>query len=87
MCHLHVDRLSTCLTTLQKNYAPGSEERQKLLQALKEMSEQPPLEVPLVINGEKIKSGNTAQQFNPSEHKKAVCTYHQADASQIKKVS
>lgn len=48
--------------------------------ALKEMMAQGPVEVPLVINGEKIYSGKTADQLNPSDHKKVVAKYHQADA-------
>lgn len=48
--------------------------------ALKEMMAQGPVEVPLVINGEKIYTGKTADQLNPSDHKKVVAKYHQADA-------
>ncbi|CAO3703493.1 unnamed protein product [Rhizopus stolonifer] len=62
------------------NYAPGSVERTKLEVALKEMMAQGPVEVPIVINGEKIYTGNTAQQLNPSDHKSVVANYHQADA-------
>ncbi|CEI90225.1 Putative Delta-1-pyrroline-5-carboxylate dehydrogenase [Rhizopus microsporus] len=62
------------------NYAPGSPERAKLEAALKEMMAQGPVEVPLVINGEKVYTGKTADQLNPSDHKKVVAKYHQADA-------
>jgi 1-pyrroline-5-carboxylate dehydrogenase len=41
---------------------------------------QGPVEVPVVINGEKIYSGKTADQLNPSDHKQVVAKYHQADA-------
>ncbi|CAM0142609.1 1-pyrroline-5-carboxylate dehydrogenase [Umbelopsis sp. WA50703] len=68
-----------------KSYAPGSVERQKLEQAIKDMRAAKPAEIPVVINGEKITSGATAQQPNPSEHKSVVCNYHEADASLIKK--
>ncbi|KAI8143655.1 1-pyrroline-5-carboxylate dehydrogenase [Fennellomyces sp. T-0311] len=68
-----------------KNYAPGSTERKLLEEALTAMRAEGPLEVPVVINGEKIYTGNTAEQFNPSEHKKAVCKFHEADATLIKK--
>lgn len=44
------------------------------------MMAQGPAEVPIVINGEKIYTGNTAQQLNPSDHKSVVANYHQADA-------
>ncbi|ORZ02693.1 1-pyrroline-5-carboxylate dehydrogenase [Syncephalastrum racemosum] len=68
-----------------KQYLPGSEERQKLQQALKEMRSQGTQEVPIVINGEKIFTGKKQKQLNPSEHKMTVCEYHEADASLIQK--
>ncbi|KAI9320891.1 1-pyrroline-5-carboxylate dehydrogenase [Dichotomocladium elegans] len=67
------------------SYAPGSAERQKLQEALKEMRAQKPVEVPVVINGEKIYTGKVAEQRNPSEHKTIVCRYHEADAALTKK--
>ncbi|ORZ02177.1 1-pyrroline-5-carboxylate dehydrogenase [Syncephalastrum racemosum] len=67
------------------NYAPGSVERQKLQAAIEEMRAQGPLEIPVVINGEKIYTGNVAQQFNPSEHKVVVANFHQADAALTQK--
>ncbi|KAI8337421.1 1-pyrroline-5-carboxylate dehydrogenase [Chlamydoabsidia padenii] len=66
-------------------YAKGSAERAKLKEALDEMIAQGTQEVPVVVNGEKIYTGNTAQQFNPSNHKSVVCNYHQADAALTEK--
>ena len=42
-----------------KNYAPGSPERKKVLETYKEMFNNT-IDVPLYINGEDIKTGNTA---------------------------
>ncbi|KAI7870407.1 1-pyrroline-5-carboxylate dehydrogenase [Spinellus fusiger] len=67
------------------NYAPGSVERVKLESAVKAMLEQEVPEIPVIINGEKIYTGKKAIQVNPSEHKKAVCTYHEADAALTRK--
>jgi 1-pyrroline-5-carboxylate dehydrogenase len=66
-------------------YAKGSAERAKLKQALDDMIAQGTQEVPVVINGEKIYSGKTEKQFNPSNHKSVVCNYHQADAALTEK--
>ncbi|KAJ8663422.1 1-pyrroline-5-carboxylate dehydrogenase [Lichtheimia ornata] len=66
------------------NYAPGSPERQKLEAALEEMRAQGPYEVPVVINGEKIYTGKTNKQLNPSD-KSVLCTYHEADAALTQK--
>ncbi|KAI9495772.1 1-pyrroline-5-carboxylate dehydrogenase [Zychaea mexicana] len=67
------------------SYAPGSVERQKLQAAIEEMRAQVPFEVPVVINGEKIYTGKTSQQLNPSEHKSVLCTYHEGDAALTQK--
>ncbi|KAL0091067.1 1-pyrroline-5-carboxylate dehydrogenase [Phycomyces blakesleeanus] len=67
------------------NYAPGSPERAKIEHALKEMIANGPVEIPVVINGEKIFTKKIATQVNPSDHKKIVCKYHEADAALTKK--
>lgn len=43
-----------------------------------------PFEVPCIINGKEVKSGNTAKQVNPSNHAQALCVYHQADDKVVK---
>ncbi|ORX60272.1 1-pyrroline-5-carboxylate dehydrogenase [Hesseltinella vesiculosa] len=68
-----------------RSYPLGSDDRAKLKQALDEMIAQGPQEVPVVINGEKIYTGNVAKQLNPSKHASAVCQYHQADAALTQK--
>ncbi|KAG2219927.1 hypothetical protein INT45_010441 [Circinella minor] len=67
------------------SYAPSSVERQKLQAAVEEMRAQAPFEVPVVINGERIFTGKTEKQVNPSEHKQVLCTFHQADAALTQK--
>ncbi|KAJ1672671.1 1-pyrroline-5-carboxylate dehydrogenase, partial [Spiromyces aspiralis] len=59
-------------------YAPGSPEREKLLEAVHELCSQAPLHVPLVINGKEVKTGNIEQQLMPAEHSKVLCTYENA---------
>lgn len=48
------------------------------------MRAQGPFEVPVVINGEKIYTGKTSKQLNPSD-KSVLCTYHEADAALTQK--
>lgn len=38
------------------------------------------VEIPVVINGEKIFTGKVSEQLNPSNHKSVVAKYHEADA-------
>lgn len=70
----------------QRNYEPKSADRTKLQAAVDEMlAACDAIEVPCVINGQAIKTGRTAKQLNPSNHKQALCTYHEADAALINK--
>jgi len=68
-----------------KSYAPGSSERAKIQAALNEILSQAPYNVPLVINGQKIKSEAQATQVNPSDKKFVLCNYSEADASTVEK--
>ena len=60
-----------------KNYAPNSPERSALQQALTKMRSQAPFEVPVVINGKQIKTGQVQQQLIGSTHSKTLCQYHE----------
>ncbi|KAJ1959956.1 1-pyrroline-5-carboxylate dehydrogenase, partial [Dispira parvispora] len=61
------------------SYAPGSAERAKLAAALKEVRANAPYDVPLVINGQEIRSGTVEEQKMPGEHNQVLCRYHTAD--------
>jgi len=60
-------------------YAPGSDERVELKAKLKEMlGEQ--VEVPMIIDGEEVRSGQLADIRCPHDHHHILGKYHQADA-------
>lgn len=65
-----------------KGYAPGSPERDALLQTYKEMYNST-IDVPLHINGKDIKTGNTRTMSPPHDHKHIVGTYHLAEKSHV----
>ena len=65
-----------------KSYAPGTPEREATLAAYKEMFNST-VDVPLYINGEEIRTGNTATMTPPHDHKHVVGTYHNADKNHI----
>ncbi|KAI9222710.1 1-pyrroline-5-carboxylate dehydrogenase [Blastocladiella britannica] len=67
-----------------KHYVPGSAERAALVRALDDMKAAGPVHVPIVINGEKIKTGKVQQQINPSD-KSVLCTYEEADTALLQK--
>lgn len=65
-----------------KSYAPGTPERESVLAAYKEMFNST-VDIPLYINGEEIRTGNTATMSPPHDHQHVVGTYHNAEKSHI----
>jgi len=59
-------------------YAPGSPERAELSAKLKEMLNGQ-IDVPMVIGGEEVRNGNTADIVCPHDHRHVLGKYHQAD--------
>ncbi|MHC5200811.1 L-glutamate gamma-semialdehyde dehydrogenase [Myroides sp. LJL119] len=67
-----------------KSYAPGSKERELTLNSFKEQYNQQ-VDIPLYINGEEIRTGDTKDLFPPFDHKHKLGVYHQADQSLVEK--
>jgi 1-pyrroline-5-carboxylate dehydrogenase len=65
-----------------KSYAPGTPERDAVLQAYKELYNST-IEVPLYINGKDVKTGITKTMSPPHDHKHVVGTYHVAEKKHI----
>jgi 1-pyrroline-5-carboxylate dehydrogenase len=64
------------------SYAPGSKERDRVLEAYKSMYNST-IDVPLLINGKKITTGNTQTVSPPHDHQHIVGTYHLANQSHV----
>lgn len=65
-----------------KSYAPGTTERTELKAKLKELQSQK-IEIPLIIGGKEIKTGNTAPLKVPHDHSKDLGVYHKAGAKEV----
>ncbi|WP_378185473.1 L-glutamate gamma-semialdehyde dehydrogenase [Aquimarina sp. W85] len=65
-----------------KSYAPGTPERDEVLTTYKKMYNST-VEVPLYINGEEIKTGDTATMSPPHDHKHILGNYHRAEKKHI----
>ena len=65
-----------------KSYAPGTPERDAVLSTYKAMFNSN-TEVPLYINGQDIKTGNTRTMSPPHDHKHVVGSYHLAEKIHI----
>ncbi len=65
-----------------KEYAPGSTERTKVLDAYKKMYNST-IDVAMYINGEDVKTGNIDTMSPPHDHQHIVGTYHKAEKKNI----
>ena len=59
------------------SYAPGSKERDELKTELKEMLDNP-IEVPCIIGGREISTGDIVEMTAPHDHKQVLGHYHRA---------
>ena len=58
-----------------KSYQAGSKERISLQKKYDELSENK-IEIPIIINGEKIKTGDIGKCVMPHDHQEVLATYH-----------
>lgn len=65
------------------DYGPDSPEKAKLKAELEKLSSQE-LEIPLVIGGQEIRTGNTASCVMPHNHQHRLAQYHQAGPKEVK---
>ena len=63
-------------------YAPGSSERIALQEELDRQMEEV-VEIPCIINGEKVYTGNTSTQVIPHKHGHIIANVHQAGKTEI----
>ncbi len=64
-------------------YAPGTDERIEVKKVLKELQNQE-MELPLIIGGKEVKSGNMGTINPPHNHKKVLGHYHKAGEKEVK---
>ena len=67
-----------------KNYVPGSPERTALKARLNEMANER-IEIPIIIGGEEIRTGETAQAVMPHNHRHVLADYHKASSEHVER--
>jgi 1-pyrroline-5-carboxylate dehydrogenase len=65
-----------------RSYAPGSIERTSLKARLKALAAET-IDIPLVIGGKDIRTGQTERSVMPHEHQHVLATYHKASAEHV----
>ena len=64
------------------SYAPGSPEKKALKAALQEMASRQ-VEIPIVIGGKEIRTGNLGKIVMPHDHQHVLGTYHKAGPEEV----
>ena len=67
-----------------RDYAPGSPEREALRLRLQEMETQQ-LDIPLVIGGEEVRTGNTFEAVQPHKRSHVLATVHRGGAAEVER--
>ena len=67
------------------NYAPGSTERESLLNKYEQMYKQEPIKVPLYIGNEEIHTDNLLPMHPPHDHNHVLGHFSMGDKSHVKK--
>jgi 1-pyrroline-5-carboxylate dehydrogenase len=65
------------------SYTDGTPERKALAKELKRQSETQ-IEIPLIIGGKEVKTGNTGKVVSPHDHQNVVAIYHKAGEKEVK---
>jgi 1-pyrroline-5-carboxylate dehydrogenase len=65
-----------------KSYAPGSPERAELKARLKQMAGER-IEIPLIIGGQEVRTGELAQAVMPHDHKHVLADWHKAGRDDV----
>ncbi len=72
-----VRRVPTPVNEPVKTYAPGSPERAELKARLKQMANER-VEIPLIIGGEEVRTGELVEAVMPHDHKHVLADWHKA---------
>ena len=64
------------------SYAPGSPEKASLKAKLNEMLSEE-IEIPLIIGGKEVRTGNTGKSVCPHDHRHVLATYHKAGETEV----
>ena len=65
-----------------RNYEPGSPEKASLKEKLAELS-QKEIEIPLIIGGKEVRTGDTGKCIMPHNHDHVLATFHQAGEKEV----
>ncbi|MCB1057981.1 MAG: aldehyde dehydrogenase family protein, partial [Acidobacteria bacterium] len=65
-----------------RRYAPGSEEKRTLKARLASMMREE-IEIPLIIGGREVRTGDLAEAVCPHDHRHVLARYHRAGTAEV----
>ncbi len=65
-----------------RSFAPGTDERQTLKKKLSTLSAEK-IEIPLIIGGKEVRTGDTGTQVMPHRHGHVIATFHKAGRKEV----
>ena len=69
-----------------QSFQPGSPERDALKQRLSDLTSAE-IEIPLLIGGKEVRTGNTSTVVMPHRHEHVLATWHKAGKKEVKRPS
>ncbi len=66
-----------------RSYVPGSRDRRQLVAELEGLSNSV-MDIPLIIGGKEVRTGNTGKVVMPHKHSHVLATYHMAGEEEVK---
>ena len=66
-----------------KSYQPGSEDRRLLKLALEQIQSEV-IDIPIIIGGKEIRTGNIGKAVMPHDHQHVLATYHKVGEKEVK---
>jgi 1-pyrroline-5-carboxylate dehydrogenase len=79
----HIPQVPAPVNEPVLSYAPGTAEREALKAQLARMQGEE-IEIPLVIGGREVRTGNTGRQVMPHDHGHVLATYHLAGEAEVR---
>ena len=76
-------KVPTAVNEPVRGYAPGSPEHTSLINTYKEMLNQDPIDVPMHIGGEEVRTNDKRPMSPPHDHGKVLGHFNYGDASHV----
>lgn len=77
-----LSRVPTPFNEPIKTYAPGSTEKSTLKARMAELASEE-IEIPLIIGGKEVRTGNFGESRSPHDHGKVLAKYHKAGEAEV----